>query len=144
MRSRTVKHVPSSRQLTAHGGAAQNARAMPLVAEAALQELRMRYRAAYTAYQACSRALTEAATSGAIPSPMLLEQEAKALAVPTKTRADLLAAMSAAAGAVHPPAGEPPPQSGPAPALRSEGEARKPLFRWRSLGESNPRFSLER
>ncbi|HEY3517809.1 MAG TPA: hypothetical protein VGL98_12245 [Gammaproteobacteria bacterium] len=53
--------------------------------------------------------MTEAATSGAIPSPMLLEQEAKALAVLTKTRADLLAAMSAAAGAVQPPAGEPPP-----------------------------------
>ena len=79
---------------------------MPPVAEAVLQELRMRYHAAYTAYQACVRALTEAAMSGAIPSATLLEQEAKALGVLTKTRANLLAAMSAAAGAAEPPAGE--------------------------------------
>lgn len=77
---------------------------MPPVAEAALQELRMRYRAAYTAYQACVRALTEAAMSGAVPSTALLEQEAKALDVLSQTRANLLAAMSAAAE--EPPAPE--------------------------------------
>jgi hypothetical protein len=66
----------------------------------------MRYQAAYTAYQACVRALTEAAMSGALPSTTLLEQEAKALGVLTKTRANLLAAMSAAAEAAEPPAGE--------------------------------------
>ena len=81
---------------------------MPPVADAALQELRMRYHAAYTAYQACVRALTEAAMSGAIPSPTLLEQEAKALGALTKARASLLAAMSDAAGAAEPPpVGEP-------------------------------------
>ena len=64
----------------------------------------MRYHAAYTAYQACVRALTEAAMSGAIPSATL--QEAKALGALTKTRANLLAAMSAAAGSAEPPTGE--------------------------------------
>ena len=77
---------------------------MPRVAEAALQELRMRYRAAHAAYQACVRALTEAAMSGTTPSATLLEQEAKALGVLTQTRANLLAAMAAAEG---PPGAEP-------------------------------------
>jgi hypothetical protein len=67
---------------------------MPAVAAAALQELRMRYHAAYTAYQACVRAVTEATMSGAMPSSTLLEQEAKALSMLTKTRANLLAAMA--------------------------------------------------
>jgi hypothetical protein len=69
--------------------------AMPRVTESALQELRMRYQAAHAAYQACSRALTEAAMSGAIPSAALLEQEAKALGVLTQRRAKLLAAFAA-------------------------------------------------
>lgn len=80
-------------------------RAMPRGAEAALQELRMRYQAAHAAYQACVRALTEAAMSGTTPSATLLEQEAKALDVLTQTRAKLLAAM--AADAEGPPAAEP-------------------------------------
>jgi len=74
------------------------------VTKAALQELRMRYQAAHAAYQACVRALTEAAMSGSIPSAALLEQEAKALGVLTETRAKLLAAM--AADAEGPPAPE--------------------------------------
>jgi hypothetical protein len=78
-------------------------RGMPPIAEAALQELRMRYHAAYTAYQACVRAVTEATMSGAIPSSTLLEQEAKALGALTKTRASLLEAMMA--GAAESPAG---------------------------------------
>ena len=78
---------------------------MPPVTEAPLQELRMRYQAAHTAYQACVRALTEAAMSGAIPSPTLLEQEAKAPGVLTKARANLLAALSA--GVADTPTGEP-------------------------------------
>jgi hypothetical protein len=46
--------------------------------------------------------------SGAIPPTALLEQEAKALGVLTKTRANLLAAMSAEAGAAaEPPVSEP-------------------------------------
>jgi hypothetical protein len=83
--------------------AAQNAWIMPPLAEAVLQELRMRYQAAYTAYQACVRTVTETTMSGAIPSPTLLEQEAKALGILTKTRAKLLAAMADAAGADGPP-----------------------------------------
>jgi hypothetical protein len=71
---------------------------MPATPEAVLQDLRLRYHAAYAAYQACVRALTEATMSGVIPSPTLLEQEAKALGVLTKTRASLLAAMTADAG----------------------------------------------
>jgi hypothetical protein len=65
----------------------------------------MRYHAAYTAYQACARAVTEATMSGSVPSPSLLEQEAKALGALTKSRASLLAAMTANAGVVAPPPG---------------------------------------
>ena len=78
---------------------------MPPIAEAALQELRMRYHAAYTAYQACVRAVTEATMSGAVPSATLLEQEANALGALTKTRASLLEAMMA--GAAEPPVRSP-------------------------------------
>ena len=78
---------------------------MPPSPTAALQELRLRYHAAYTAYQACVRAVTEATMSGEIPSPTLLEQEAKALGALTKTRANLLAAMAAGAAGEAPPSG---------------------------------------
>jgi hypothetical protein len=69
---------------------------MPLAPAPALQELRMRYQAAYSAYQACVRAVTEATMSGSVPSPTMLEQEAKALGALTKLRANLLAAMAEA------------------------------------------------
>jgi len=65
----------------------------------------MRYHAAYTAYQACARAVTEATMSGSMPSPTLLEQEAKALGALTQSRASLLAAMAHDAGAAAPPSG---------------------------------------
>jgi hypothetical protein len=65
----------------------------------------MRYHAAYTAYQACVRAVTEATMSGTVPSATLLEQEANALGALTKTRASLLEAMMA--GAAEPPVGSP-------------------------------------
>ena len=80
---------------------------MPVVAAEAMQELRMRYQAAYTAYQACVRAVTEATMSGSMPSSTLLEQEAKALGTLTKTRASLLAAMADAAAPVGRPPGGP-------------------------------------
>ena len=67
----------------------------------------MRYHAAYTAYQACVRAVTEATMSGAMPSSTLLEQEAKALGMLTKTRANLLAAMADDAAPEGPPPGGP-------------------------------------
>lgn len=69
-----------------------------------LQDLRLRYHAAYAAYQSCSRAVSEATLSGEVPSPLLLEQEAKALGALTKTRANLLAAMVDGARAAEPPA----------------------------------------
>ena len=78
--------------------AQQNA-AMPPLSDTALHELRMRYQAAYTAYQGCVRAVTEATMSGAVPSAALLEQEAKALGALTLLRASLLAAMTDAAAA---------------------------------------------
>jgi hypothetical protein len=67
---------------------------MPRAPDAVLQDLRMRYRAAYAAYQACVRTVTEATMSGMSPSPTMLEQEAKALNTLNKTRASLLAAMT--------------------------------------------------
>ena len=76
---------------------------MPRATEAVLQELRMRYQAAYSAYQACVRAVTEATMSGASPSPTMLEQEAKALGALTELRAKILAAMADAEGAAAPP-----------------------------------------
>ena len=77
---------------------------MPRASEAALQDLRMRYRTAHSAYQACVRAVTEATMSGSIPSPALLEQEAKALIALKGLRSHLLAAM-----AEPPQGGEEPP-----------------------------------
>jgi hypothetical protein len=75
--------------------------------DAALQELRLRYRAAYTAYQACARAVSEATMSGNGPSAAQLEQEAKAEAQLTKVRTDLLAAMAKSGGDQAPPNSEP-------------------------------------
>jgi hypothetical protein len=80
---------------------------MPRAADAVLQDLRMRYRAAHAAYQNCVRAVTEATMSGAAVSPTMLELEAKALETLTKTRASLLAAMVDDAGNEQ-PSGNPP------------------------------------
>jgi hypothetical protein len=66
---------------------------MPPLSEAVRHELRMRYHAAYTAYQACVRAVAEATMAGSLPSATLLEQEAKALGALNKLRASLMAAM---------------------------------------------------
>jgi len=67
---------------------------MPPVTDERLRELRLRYNAAYTAYQSCVLALNEAAMSGKPPSNTLLENEAKALRELTEARAKLLAAMA--------------------------------------------------
>jgi len=58
----------------------------------------MKYNAAYTAYQACVRAVSEATMSGSLASPTLLEREAQALSVLNKARATLMAAMAGANG----------------------------------------------
>ena len=49
---------------------------MPPVTDARLRELRLRYNAAYTAYQSSVLALNEAAMSGKPPSKTLLDNEA--------------------------------------------------------------------
>lgn len=93
--------------MAGEGATEQNAPVMSPPADAVLQDLRLRYHAAYSAYQACARAVTEATMSGEAPSPALLEQEAKALGALTKTRANLLAAMAKEASAAEPPANGP-------------------------------------
>ena len=59
-----------------------------------LRELRLKYNAAYTAYQSCVLALNEAAMAGTKPSPELLENEAKALRELTEARRALLVGMA--------------------------------------------------
>jgi hypothetical protein len=66
----------------------------PAATEADVRELRMRYNAAYSAYQDCMIALNEAAMSGQPPSKRLLDNESQALRELTEARGKLLAAMS--------------------------------------------------
>lgn len=66
---------------------------LPATSEANLRELRMRYNAAYSAYQSCLIAINEAATSGLPPSKALLANEANALRELNDARGNLLAAM---------------------------------------------------
>lgn len=68
----------------------------PASQEANLRELRLRYNAAYTAYQSCVMALNEVAMSGQPASKLLLENEANALRELTEARGQLLAAMARA------------------------------------------------
>jgi len=58
--------------------------------DAELRELRLRYNAAYAAYQGCVIAINEAIISGQKPTPELLENESKALRELTEARAKLL------------------------------------------------------
>lgn len=81
---------------------------MPRATDAVLHELRLRYQAAYTAYQTCVRAVTEATMAGDVPSPTLLEKEAKALGILTGLRASLLAAMAEGSEHEAPPVTRPP------------------------------------
>jgi hypothetical protein len=67
---------------------------LPAPAESDLRELRLRYNAAYSAYQSCLIALNEAAMSGRPASKALLENEAKALRELTEARGNLIAAMA--------------------------------------------------
>jgi hypothetical protein len=62
--------------------------------EAALYALRMRYKAVFTAHQACVRALTEAHMSGAAAVADLVANEAKTREELAEARAALLAAMA--------------------------------------------------
>jgi hypothetical protein len=73
----------------------------PALSEADLRELRLRYNAAYSAYQDCVIALNGQAMSGQAASPELLKKEAEALRELTEARAELLAAMAAAAHKNH-------------------------------------------
>jgi hypothetical protein len=69
--------------------------------EADLRALRLRYNAAYSAYQACLIAVNEAALSGQGASSDLLKKEAEALRELTDARGQLLAAMVATAPKNH-------------------------------------------
>jgi hypothetical protein len=60
---------------------------MPPVTEDELRDLRLKYQAAYTAYQSCVDALTALNLKGETPSDELLEMEAKALRELNETRA---------------------------------------------------------
>jgi len=63
---------------------------MATITDAALRELRLRYNAAYSAYQSCVRALNEAIISGKTITPELVEHEAQSLRELTEARANLL------------------------------------------------------
>ena len=60
-----------------------------------LRELRHRYKAAYTSYMTCVQALSDASHAGALPSPELLQLEAKSLDELTQCRQALLDALHA-------------------------------------------------
>ncbi|HET7607597.1 MAG TPA: hypothetical protein VFL84_02885 [Gammaproteobacteria bacterium] len=66
---------------------------LPATSEANLRELRMRYNAAYSAYQSCLIAINEAAMSGLPPSKALLANEGNALRELNDARGNLIAAM---------------------------------------------------
>jgi hypothetical protein len=67
---------------------------LPKISASALQELRMKYTAAYEAYKSCVQALTAAGINGDKPSAELLGSEMKAIQQLTEARAHLLAAMA--------------------------------------------------
>ena len=67
---------------------------MTKITDAALRELRLKYNAAYAAYQSCVMALNEAVISGKKPKPELLQNEAAALRELTDARGKLLRALA--------------------------------------------------
>ena len=75
--------------------------ALLAISEADVRTLRMRYNAAYSAYQSCVLSLNEAAMAGQRPSQELLNSEAAALFELTEARGQLLAAMAAMAAQNH-------------------------------------------
>jgi hypothetical protein len=74
---------------------------LPAVSEARVRTLRMRYNAAYAAYQSCLMAINEASMTGQAASPELLSSEAAALSELTEARGRLLGAMAAMAARDH-------------------------------------------
>ena len=63
---------------------------MTKITDTELRALRLKYNAAYAAYQSCVMALNEAVMSGKKPTPSLLENEAAALRELTDARGKLL------------------------------------------------------
>jgi hypothetical protein len=59
-------------------------------ADKATLEARLRYKAAYTAYMSCVRALSEVVARGERPSQALLDNEAKSLRELTEARGAFL------------------------------------------------------
>ena len=76
---------------------------MAALSDAALQALRMKYKAVYSAHQACVRALSEAEMSGSTATADLVAEETRARAKLDEARAELLAAL--ATQEADPPAG---------------------------------------
>ena len=75
----------------------ENARPMSRTTEATLETLRMKYNAAYEAYQSCVRELIDAGKDGGKPSQELLDDEAKAIYQLNEARGALIAAMGVGA-----------------------------------------------
>jgi len=67
---------------------------MTVITEAALRELRLKYNAAYAAYQSCVMALNEAVFGGKKPTAELLASESAALGQLTDARTHLLRALA--------------------------------------------------
>jgi hypothetical protein len=71
---------------------------MPTPYNAELRALRMKYKVAFAAHEACVQTLTEARLGGAPPSPELLRREAETLQAVNHARDQLIAAMLEAPG----------------------------------------------
>jgi hypothetical protein len=71
---------------------------MPSISDAEMRAARLRYNAAYSAYQSCVIALNEAVIAGQKASDELLRNEAAALRELTEARGKLLDALAKAAG----------------------------------------------
>jgi hypothetical protein len=70
---------------------------MPTISDAELRALRLRYNAAYSAYQSCVLALNEIVLAGQPASDELLKSEAAALRELTEARGKLLHGLAVAA-----------------------------------------------
>lgn len=71
---------------------------MPTPYDASLRALRMKYKVAFSAHEACVHTLTDARMGGATPSPELLRREAETLQAVNHARDQLIEAMLAAPG----------------------------------------------
>ncbi len=71
---------------------------MPTPYNAALRELRLKYKSAFSAHESCLQALTEAKLRGEEPARELVARETEALRAVNEARDRLIGAMSQAPG----------------------------------------------